>query len=150
MLHILRELLNSHLRTNQSSPLNANTCTLTENTPIFDHWWSGGQLCHMSPHRPSRIHHHTVKVFVCPLSVQYIHIGVGSKIGVVRPGACEVNKHSSPGGRLLLCHSFHHLHDMVLFPDRIFRARRKNGSGELPIPFLFKCAGMLVHCSFQI
>ena len=104
----------------------------------------------MSPHRPSRIHHHTVKEFVCPLSVQYIHIGVGSKIGVVRPGACEVNKHSSPGGRLLLCHSFHHLHDIVLFPDRIFRTRRKNGSGELPIPFLFKCAGMLVHCSFQI
>ena len=33
-------------------------------------------------------------------------------------------------------------------PDHIFHARRKNGSGELPIPFLFKCAGMLAPYSF--
>ena len=39
---------------------------------------------------------------------------------------------------------------IVSFPDRIFRARRKNRSGELPIPFSFKCAGMLAHCSFLI
>ena len=39
---------------------------------------------------------------------------------------------------------------IVSFPDRIFRARRKNGSGQLPIPFSFKCAGMLAHCSFLI
>ena len=39
---------------------------------------------------------------------------------------------------------------VVSFPDRIFRARRKNGSGQLPIPFSFKCAGMLAHCSFLI
>ena len=39
---------------------------------------------------------------------------------------------------------------LVSFPDRIFRARRKNGSGQLPIPFSFKCAGMLAHCSFLI
>ena len=37
---------------------------------------------------------------------------------------------------------------LVLFPDRIFRARRKNRSGELPIPISFKCARMLAHCSF--
>ena len=29
---------------------------------------------------------------------------------------------------------------LVLFPGRIFRACRENGSGEQPIPFLFKCA----------
>ena len=40
------------------------------------------------------------------------------------------------------------LSQVVSFPDRIFRARRKNGSGQLPIPFSFKCAGMLAHCSF--
>ena len=28
----------------------------------------------------------------------------------------------------------------VSFPDRIFRTRRKNGFGQLPIPFSFKCA----------
>ena len=39
---------------------------------------------------------------------------------------------------------------LVSFPDRIFRARRENGSGQLPIPFSFKCAGMLAHCSFLI
>jgi len=39
---------------------------------------------------------------------------------------------------------------IVLLPDRIFRARRKNGYGELPIPFSFICAGMLAHCSFLI
>ena len=39
---------------------------------------------------------------------------------------------------------------LVSFPDCILRARRKNGSGEPPIPFLFKCAGMLAHCSFVI
>ena len=39
---------------------------------------------------------------------------------------------------------------LVSFPDRIFRARWKNGSGQLPIPFSFKCAGMLAHCSFLI
>ena len=40
--------------------------------------------------------------------------------------------------------------NIVSFPDRNFRARRKNGSGQLPIPFSFKCAGMLAHCSFLI
>ena len=35
---------------------------------------------------------------------------------------------------------------VLLFPDRIFRG--KNRSGELPIPFWFKCAGILVHPSF--
>ena len=40
--------------------------------------------------------------------------------------------------------------EIVSFPDRIFRARWKNGSGQLPIPFSFKCAGMLAHCSFLI
>ena len=39
---------------------------------------------------------------------------------------------------------------IVSFPDRIFRARRKNGSGQLPIPFSFKCVGMLAHCSSLI
>ena len=29
-------------------------------------------------------------------------------------------------------------------------ACRKNGSGQLPIPFSFKCARMLAHCSFLI
>jgi len=46
-----------------------------------------------------------------------VYIGVGSKIGVVRPGACEVNKHSSPGGRLPLRRSFHHLHDSTRFEE---------------------------------
>ena len=41
--------------------------------------------------------------------------------------------------------------ELVSFPDRIFRARPpEKGSGELPIPFSFKCAGILVHCSFLI
>ena len=35
-------------------------------------------------------------------------------------------------------------------PDRIFWAHRENGSGQLPIPFSFKCVGMLVYCSFLI
>ena len=35
---------------------------------------------------------------------------------MVRPiSACEVNKHSSPGGRLPLHHSFHHLHNSTHF-----------------------------------
>ena len=37
--------------------------------------------------------------------------------------------------------------NIVSFPARIFCACRKNGSGQLPIPFSFKCAGVLVHCS---
>ena len=40
--------------------------------------------------------------------------------------------------------------ELVSFPDHIFCACRKNGSGQLPIPFSFKCTGMLVHCSFLI
>ena len=40
--------------------------------------------------------------------------------------------------------------ELVSFPDRIFCACRKNGPGQLPIPFSFKCAGMLAHCSFLI
>ena len=39
---------------------------------------------------------------------------------------------------------------LVSYPDRIFHTHRKNRSGELPIPFSFKCAGMLAHCSFLI
>ena len=39
---------------------------------------------------------------------------------------------------------------LVSFPDPIFCARRKNRSDELPIPFSFKCAGMLGHRSFLI
>ena len=39
---------------------------------------------------------------------------------------------------------------VVSFPDRIFRACQKDGSSQLPIPFSFKCAGMLAHCSFLI
>ena len=35
---------------------------------------------------------------------------------------------------------------LVSFPDRIFRARWKKGSGELPLSL--KCTGMLAHCSF--
>ena len=37
---------------------------------------------------------------------------------------------------------------LVSFPDGSFHACQKNGSGQLPIPFSFKCAGMLAHCSF--
>ena len=43
-----------------------------------------------------------------------------------------------------------HEYEIVSFPDHIFHTHRKNRSGELPIPFLFKCAGMLAHCSFLI
>ena len=32
---------------------------------------------------------------------------------------------------------------VVSFPDCIFHACRKNRSGQLPIPFSFKCAGAL-------
>ena len=39
---------------------------------------------------------------------------------------------------------------IVSSPDRIFCARRKNGSGQLPIPFSFKVTGMQAHCSFLI
>ena len=39
---------------------------------------------------------------------------------------------------------------LVSFPDPVFCTCRKNRSGELPVPFLFKCAGMLAHCSFLI
>ena len=38
----------------------------------------------------------------------------------------------------------------VSFPDHIFYTCQKNRFGELPIPFSFKCAGMLAHCSFLI
>ena len=40
--------------------------------------------------------------------------------------------------------------NLVSFPDCIFRACRKNRSGQLPIPFSFKCAEMLAYCSFLI
>ena len=43
--------------------------------------------------------------------------------------------------------AYHHL---VSFPDCTLRARWKNGSGQLPNSFSFKCAGMLGHCSFLI
>ena len=39
---------------------------------------------------------------------------------------------------------------IVLSPDRIFCAHRKNESDQLPIPFSFKCAGMLAHCSLLV
>ena len=39
---------------------------------------------------------------------------------------------------------------IISFPDRIFYDNRKNGSGQLPILFSFKCAEILVHCSFLI
>ena len=39
---------------------------------------------------------------------------------------------------------------VVLFPDRIFRTRCKNGSGQLPIPFSFKCTRMLAHCNLML
>ena len=41
-------------------------------------------------------------------------------------------------------------YNLVSFPDCIFCACRKNRSGQLPIPFSFKCAKMLVYCSFLI
>ena len=34
------------------------------------------------------------------------------------------------------------------FPDHIFHARQKNRSGQLPIPFSFKCARMLIGTLF--
>ena len=58
----------------------------------------------------------TEKHIYVAIVVAYI-IDIGSKIGVVRPGTCEVNKHSSPGGRLLLLRSFHHLHDSTRFEE---------------------------------
>ena len=39
---------------------------------------------------------------------------------------------------------------VVSFLDHIFCAHQKNRSGQLPIPFSFKCAGRLTHCSFLI
>ena len=32
---------------------------------------------------------------------------------------------------------------IISFPDRIFYDNRKNGSGQLPILFSFKCAGRI-------
>ena len=54
-----------------------------------------------------------------------------------QPSVCQ-------GNRAVVSHSlvprphFSHLH------------AGKMQSGQLPIPFLFKCAGILAHCSFLI
>ena len=89
--------------------------------------------------------------------------------------ACETNEHKqefyivSQGGltsflkkrkgldKLCIQVVFHHIIyiveswcQLVLFPDFIFRAWWKIGSGQLPNPFSFKWARMLVHCSFLI
>ena len=37
---------------------------------------------------------------------------------------------------------------VVSLPDRIFSTHRKNWSGQLPIPFSFKCTGMLAGALF--
>jgi len=37
-----------------------------------------------------------------------------------------------------------------LVPRRFFTIRRKNTSGDPPIPFWFWCARMLAHCSILI
>ena len=38
----------------------------------------------------------------------------------------------------------------VLFPDCVFHTHCNSGSGQLPIPFSFKCAGMLAHCNLML
>ena len=40
--------------------------------------------------------------------------------------------------------------NLVSFPHYIFCTHWKNRSGQLPIPFSFKCAEMLAYCSFLI
>ena len=56
----------------------------------------------------------------------------------------------SPSSLYFLVRSQQRDWELVSFPDHIFRGHWKNVSGQLPIPFSFKCTGMLAHCYFLI
>ena len=69
--------------------------------------------------------------------------------GILMCAECSagIPKHVFANKKIKNCPPWTHL---LLSPDHIFRARWKNGSGQLPFPFSFKCAETRVHCSLLI